>query len=844
MTSLINLTEAQARKRKYLPTFNKYEDSSIIHKIAEYNLGLENDIKEKKSLFDTVEEALVTRLQPHQRNLVNYTKFTHAFTRGTYILHSMGSGKTRACIHVVDTYLDKYPNHQVVFCSSKSIKGNFKSAVKEEEPYLKHLKLENIKFVTSNSENFSLELFKSSPLFTTNEFISKEHVDSITESDFLPEMLENMIIIFDEAHNFFASVSSGSRVMKGDSIDSYKKSEIVYKRLLNTKTSKFICMTGTAIVNHIYDFAVGINLISRNKVFYDDIKLFSDLFIYGNSMINKFTFIKKIMGCVSYYGEDYYSDEIKNRFPSSKRKKINIEMSTAQMIAYLIEDYRLFQKGDGVKVGNRLQQTEFEFMRSKMSADVNYKMSLRVISNSSISKDELTNIDIESVFKNLKSISPKIYHIVNHIVGTISKNRDHRSLVYTYFTTGVLNVVKKILDHIGVRNVIISSNTTEEERSDIVRQFNRQNRLNLTDEEKKSGDYDYYIKNIEPNLQKETIDVVNVFLISSSAAEGLDLKNIETVHIMEPNWTNTKIAQAERRAIRLNSHLGLKKNQRHVDIYHYTSVFKKPAPKQSIHDFIRSLDIKKIPTDYIERKIMEDGTIDMMISIVSDRKSKLYDELIDVIKYGAVDCLAYNPYTKCLKLENTRKLINKNLGLPMDIDEDFEELNIKWYSEIFVFTSNNIKYYYYVIRFKKNDGTDGINYEPMYKVNLDTKETTIAMDLNTINSMKYELGNRNDDDVSYVLEIPKDRLVIHKFEFANPANVVQDVDSIVTDVIENYSPQNCDKDKVSNLEQDKLSDGRKTMIESVIEYFEKETYNSDEIGGYSADDFADVLPEY
>ena len=50
---------------------------------------------------------------------------------------------------------------------------------------------------------------------------------------------------------------------------------------------------------------------------------------------------------------------------------------------------------------------------------------------------------------------------------------------------------------------------------------------------------------------------IKVLLSSSAGAEGLDLKNIRQIHIMEPWWNEIRIEQVIGRGIRRNSHIDL-----------------------------------------------------------------------------------------------------------------------------------------------------------------------------------------------------------------------------------------------------------------------------------------------
>ena len=61
-------------------------------------------------------------------------------------------------------------------------------------------------------------------------------------------------------------------------------------------------------------------------------------------------------------------------------------------------------------------------------------------------------------------------------------------------------------------------------------------------------------------------------LISPAGTEGLSLKNVRQVHIMEPYWNEVRITQMIGRGVRQCSHKDLPMEERHVDIYRYKSV--------------------------------------------------------------------------------------------------------------------------------------------------------------------------------------------------------------------------------------------------------------------------------
>ena len=67
-----------------------------------------------------------------------------------------------------------------------------------------------------------------------------------------------------------------------------------------------------------------------------------------------------------------------------------------------------------------------------------------------------------------------------------------------------------------------------------------------------------------------------VLLVSSSGAEGLDLKGTKSIQVTEPHWNNSKIEQVVGRGIRYKSHDHLPEAERKVRVMKYYTVHPKP----------------------------------------------------------------------------------------------------------------------------------------------------------------------------------------------------------------------------------------------------------------------------
>ncbi len=139
---------------------------------------------------------------------------------------------------------------------------------------------------------------------------------------------------------------------------------------------------------------------------------------------------------------------------------------------------------------------------------------------------------------------------------------------------------------------------------------------------------------IDPVTKKGNFkgEICKVFMITGAGAEGLSLRNVRTVHIMEPYWNNVRTDQVKGRAVRICSHSDLPydpdpaKNQRTVEIFTYISVIPEKLTKARLID---------------ESLISLDGTktTDEHILSLSVQKEQLGNDFLKAMKEGAVDCI-------------------------------------------------------------------------------------------------------------------------------------------------------------------------------------------------------------
>ena len=200
----------------------------------------------------------------------------------------------------------------------------------------------------------------------------------------------------------------------------------------------------------------------------------------------------------------------------------------------------------------------------------------------------------------LGKYSPKMEAILNNI-----KKGPGKVLVYSNFRTlEGIEIFSKVLDHNGFRRY-----SPVKKNSGLTYTL-----FTGTEDEKER------VKSLEVynSYENRNGDLIKVLLITSAGAEGLDLKCVRQVHIMEPYWTEIRAEQVIGRAVRVNSHIDLPVKDRTVQIYRYHSVFTADQEKERKREPIST-------DEYIYESAMV--------------KQRVVDEILMMMKEMSVDCV-------------------------------------------------------------------------------------------------------------------------------------------------------------------------------------------------------------
>lgn len=186
-------------------------------------------------------------------------------------------------------------------------------------------------------------------------------------------------------------------------------------------------------------------------------------------------------------------------------------------------------------------------------------------------------------------------------------------------------------------------------------------------------------KNIADELRKKAAnnnngEIIKIFMITSSGAEGINLKNTRFVHIVEPYWHNVRLEQVIGRARRICSHMDLPEELRTVQVFLYISMFseKQMTDRQNIevmiHDLSRIEENKSVTTD---ESLFE----------IANIKTDINSNILKSIKESAIDCTLYKNSENLVCYGSSMGKITSNqfLSYPtLEMDEgEREDLNVK-----------------------------------------------------------------------------------------------------------------------------------------------------------------------
>ena len=688
------------------------------------NIVERNNTSFMKQLYEAMKAIKVDKTDPlryHQRIVHEYVmKYTHV--RGLLIYHKMGAGKSILAISIAESLLGAEGEWQVLFMSSKSLHTNMRGTI---EKYKKMLNpaiseeeiaegMKKYDFISMNASNMIEQVYRAvkpegseqiEKLFRPSGKLNanvKEMDDEMKKLD-IRGTLENCVVIIDEAHNFFNSITNGSG-----------NATALYKLIMNTKRIKVIFLTGSPIVNDPFEIGVALNMIAgylgdgddktskkqRETLFGEDYDNFDSYFVWSGAksgIRNRDKFMHRLVGLVSYYGISSEADLklYPEQLPTLVRRP---KMSAKQYAIYIAaRDHEIEEsnrpskfKSSGIKQPlskpqgrastYRVRSRQYSnFVYPSVATKTHREASghTKVEYNLALVPDE--NLQINSKISSSKTqdeskmglevLSPKLCELLvdlerhmpkEFLTAAIRKEWKQKEvsskpilvgpgIIYSQFKDFGVDLLARILRLYGFSEVTSEVSPTELLTYAII-----------------SGDVDIEVRQkfVDVFNSPENIGggVLSVLLVTSTGAEGLDLKNGRFVMVMEPYWHWSRISQIFARVIRLMSHVALPLRERYVQPYIYLS------------DYPNDMEFSKFDKrDIAEMKKKRDRepTTDIQLYSDSIKNQIVINTFRRALEDASIDCHMHvtkgqsnQPKNRCLMCAPTgRKLFVDNLDV-------------------------------------------------------------------------------------------------------------------------------------------------------------------------------------
>lgn len=561
-------------------------------------------------------------------------------SRGLLIFHEMGMGKSITAVALAEFYRKHEPEKKIIVLLPKSLQNNLKKNIEKyitendnDSDKLSSTEIDNIidekyKFISLNASNMFRQMTNINKTIDELELEKqlKEFTDIIEKEDFL----ENSMLIIDEFHNISNAITNGS----------YNAIRL-YDTIMKTKNIKLLFLSGTPIVNSPFELVPAFNMLNglqtesnQSITLFPELKKDFDAFFVDNTknkIKNSEKFKNRIFGLVSYYGDMYFGNKTKEDFPKVFPIKVEkVFMSPEQYSAYnMIRD---FEKEESMlKEKHSIKVDRFS---SKEGISSSYRVKSRQISNYLIPdyalgplhgkkarKKDISKIS-NSDLRNMDVFSPKFKKIIENI----KNHKKQLGLVYSEFVSGEgIAIFARILDISGYDcwNTIKSKNN-DLDAFGLKQKYTKEILNNKLTYAFITGDVSFEDRNEIINIFNENEnkygEKISLLLISKTGAEGLDLKNIRHVHLMEPYWNYARLLQIIARAARFKSHIELPLKDRTVHPYIYLS------------DYPKEIDEKK----------KTELTTDVQLYTDSVNNKKLINEFYIALAEASIDCSVHS----------------------------------------------------------------------------------------------------------------------------------------------------------------------------------------------------------
>jgi len=462
-------------------------------------------------------------------------------------------------------------------------------------------------------DKFKNKLFKTSGAVGNPGELLTRAVEKENDISWLTR--PNTLLIIDEVQNI---VSINKGVL-------YQQFNRALRNYIHPNT-RIILLTATPMFNRPIELGLTMNLLNPRLSFPSEEKAFNELFNIDTNegIVHTPKLFKHFLnGYVSYF-----SGGNPEAYPYVIQTRVESELSRDQLEYYkteLMKDIKTYTKPRDI-IGWLPDDPEMGTSKG-IKLFPNARQALMVNKKDLLMK-ELAKLSKESDNRNkltlIKAHSTKFHKVV-----TISLKSRRPVFIYTSLVVQGVKPLFSIFRHLGYKT--FGSDTKEGDR---IVAFSHGG----TPQEER----------------KRIIDAVNnkeIDVLISTVTEGISLKGLEQIHIVEPWWNLSRGRQIAARGVRFKSHCGVPPEERYVQIFNHIACLPEKASNLGImgeiSEHIRSVmgDLYVRPEDEDKNRKMKNLslnqfgnlTIDQVMLKSAERKAVILTQMENLLKDSAVD---------------------------------------------------------------------------------------------------------------------------------------------------------------------------------------------------------------
>lgn len=314
-----------------------------------------------------------------------------------------------------------------------------------------------------------------------------------------------------------------------------------------------------------------------------------------------------------------FPEEIQRKYPMELRKELNSIMRR-EIDDELNED------------DQRISRDEAEASANGATSDRSFIKTYEDDIRRVMSEVEKGGAGILTQSSLAKTFSPKCAKILEHIEDSPGK-----VLLYSQFrAVEGLGIMRLVLNQAGYKEVQVDKKGGKWHVSNLDA-IKRYATFDADRERTKillqlyNGEFEALPQELQEQLRAAKVsgnvrgEFIRVFMITQSGAEGISLKNVRKVLIMEPFWNMVRMDQVIGRAVRTGSHQELPPEERTVEVYTFISTFTE----------------QQLKSNFTLKREDNGLTSDSYIMQIAESKDQIIQSFLDHMKMASVDCRAH-----------------------------------------------------------------------------------------------------------------------------------------------------------------------------------------------------------